>query len=81
VRAVADRFSLPHPTAENINDAPQSPIPRPPFWGGYYVWADAVELWIEGASRVHERARWTRSLTTAGAGFRAGPWAATRLQP
>ena len=44
-------------------------IPRPPFWGGYYVWADAVELWIEGASRIHERARWTRSLTTAGADF------------
>ena len=56
-------------------------IPRPPFWGGYYVWADAVELWIEGSARIHERARWTRSLTTAGAGFRAGPWAATRLQP
>ena len=55
--------------------------PRPPFWGGYYVWADAVELWIEGAARIHERARWTRSLTTAGAGFRAGPWSATRLQP
>ena len=32
-------------------------------------------------SRIHERARWTRSLTTAGAGFRAGPWSATRLQP
>jgi len=40
-----------------------------------------VELWIEGSSRIHERARWTRSLTTAGAGFRAGPWVATRLQP
>jgi pyridoxamine 5'-phosphate oxidase len=81
VRAVADRFSLPHPTAENINEPQQAPIPRPPFWGGYYVWADAVELWVEGSSRIHERARWTRSLTTAGAGFRAGPWAATRLQP
>jgi pyridoxamine 5'-phosphate oxidase len=56
-------------------------FPRPPFWGGYYVWADSVELWIEGASRIHERARWTRSLTTAGDGFRARPWSATRLQP
>ena len=81
VRAAADRFSLPHPTLENINETQQAPIPRPPFWGGYYVWADAVELWIEGAARIHERARWTRSLTTAGAGFRAGPWSATRLQP
>ena len=81
VRAAAERFGAPAPTLENINDHPAVDIPRPPFWGGYYVWADAVELWIEGASRVHERARWTRSLTTAGAGFRAGPWSATRLQP
>jgi pyridoxamine 5'-phosphate oxidase len=81
VRAAADRFGVPHPTADNINQRQDARIPRPPFWGGYYVWADAVELWIEGSARVHERARWTRSLTTAGAGFRAGPWSATRLQP
>jgi pyridoxamine 5'-phosphate oxidase len=40
-----------------------------------------VELWIEGSARIHERARWTRSLTTTGTGFEAGPWSATRLQP
>jgi pyridoxamine 5'-phosphate oxidase len=81
VRAAADRFGVPHPTAENINTPPPAPIPRPSFWGGYIVWADAVELWIEGSARIHERARWTRSLTTAGAGFHGGPWSATRLQP
>ena len=81
MRAAAKRFGAPEPTLDNINDPQAAAIPRPPFWGGYYVWADAVELWIEGASRIHERARWTRSLTTAGAGFRAGPWSATRLQP
>jgi pyridoxamine 5'-phosphate oxidase len=81
VRAAADRFGVPHPTAENINTPPATTIPRPSFWGGYHVWADAVELWIEGSARIHERARWTRSLTTAGAGFRAGPWSASRLQP
>ncbi len=84
VRAVAQRFSVPVPTLENINDVPASAIPRPPFWGGFYVWADMVELWIEGASRIHERARWTRSLTTGDPGgsmATAGPWSATRLQP
>jgi pyridoxamine 5'-phosphate oxidase len=85
VRAVAARFGAPDPTLDNINDSPVVNIPRPPFWGGYYVWADTVELWIEGASRIHERARWTRSLTTDGAGAvpvsGAGPWSATRLQP
>ena len=84
VRQVAARFGAPEPTLDNINDSPGVNIPRPPFWGGYYVWADSVELWIEGASRIHERARWTRSLTT-GAGAApvsgAGPWSATRLQP
>ncbi|HEU4778304.1 MAG TPA: pyridoxal 5'-phosphate synthase [Steroidobacteraceae bacterium] len=81
MRAAAARFGVPEPTPGNINDSPGADIPRPAFWGGYYVWADAVELWVEGGARIHERARWTRSLTTAGAGFRAGPWSATRLQP
>jgi pyridoxamine 5'-phosphate oxidase len=81
VRAAADRFGVPHPTLENINSTPPAAIPRPSFWGGYHVWANSVELWVEGAARVHERARWTRSLATAGAGFVAGPWSAMRLQP
>jgi pyridoxamine 5'-phosphate oxidase len=81
VRAAADRFGAPHPTPDNVNAAPGVAIPRPSFWGGYYVWADAVELWIEGAARVHERARWSRSLTTSATGMSAGPWSATRLQP
>jgi pyridoxamine 5'-phosphate oxidase len=81
VRAAAQRFGTPEPTLANINQALAATIPRPPFWGGYYVWADAVELWVEGASRIHERARWTRSLTTAGADLLGSPWIATRLQP
>src|SRR3954465_2736344 len=81
VRAVAERFGAPQPTAGNISESPGAQIPRPPFWGGYYLWADAVELWVEGAARIHERARWTRSLTTDGAGFTTGQWSATRLQP
>lgn len=81
VRSVADRFGVPHPTADNINTPPAATIPRPPHWGGYYVWADAVELWIEGSARIHDRARWTRSLTSLSSGFAASPWSATRLQP
>jgi pyridoxamine 5'-phosphate oxidase len=81
VRVAAKRFGAPEPTLDNINEPQIATIPRPPFWGGYYVWADAVELWIEGASRIHERARWMRSLTTVGAELRGSPWVATRLQP
>jgi pyridoxamine 5'-phosphate oxidase len=57
-------------------------VPRPPHWGGYRLWPEALELWIEGAFRVHDRARWTRELTPLGeSGFKAGPWLATRLYP
>ncbi len=57
-------------------------VPRPPHWGGYRLWPAAVELWNEGAFRVHDRARWTRSLVADGdSSFIAGPWAATRLYP
>jgi len=55
---------------------------RPPHWGGYHFWPESVELWCEGAFRVHDRARWTRTLHPAdGADFRAGSWQATRLYP
>ncbi len=57
-------------------------LPRPPFWGGYRLWFDAVELWAEGAGRFHERLRYERRLTAAGASaFDPGPWSWQRLQP
>lgn len=57
-------------------------IPRPPHWGGVRVWAHAVELWLEGDDRLHDRARWTRELGPAqDDGYTPGPWSGTRLQP
>jgi pyridoxamine 5'-phosphate oxidase len=58
------------------------PVPRPPHWGGYVFWAEAVELWVAGAGRMHERARWEREVAVScGARPVAGPWSVTRLQP
>jgi len=57
------------------------PIPRPPRWGGYRVWAERVELWVGQPARAHDRARWTRALTPMDGAFKSGAWAATRLQP
>ena len=57
-------------------------ITRPPHWGGYRFWPDAVELWIDGADRIHDRARWTRELKQRGdQSFSGGAWTGTRLQP
>ena len=57
-------------------------VPRPPHWGGYRLWPDAVELWCEGAFRVHDRARWTRTLQPEGTHeFACGAWQSTRLYP
>lgn len=59
-----------------------STIQRPPHWGGYRIWPDAVELWLDGADRIHDRARWTRELRQDDdLSFSASAWTGTRLQP
>ena len=57
------------------------PLPRPPGWGGYLLEADRIELWAEGADRVHDRAVWTRSDGRAGPSATPIVWAVARLQP
>lgn len=47
---------------------------RPPFWGGYRITPVEIEFWADGAHRLHDRFRWTR--TGPGA-----PWEVTRLNP
>ncbi len=56
-------------------------VARPPRWGGYRVWAERVELWVGQPARAHDRALWTRTLSSAEGGFAGGPWTGTRLQP
>jgi pyridoxamine 5'-phosphate oxidase len=82
VASTAQRFGVPDPAEVPADGLADYPIPRPPHWGGYHLWADSVELWVEGEARIHDRARWTRELTPQANGFfSAGPWSATRLQP
>jgi pyridoxamine 5'-phosphate oxidase len=47
-------------------------VPRPANWGGYLLRVRAVELWIAGADRLHDRTRYERQ---------ANQWAAERLAP
>jgi pyridoxamine 5'-phosphate oxidase len=55
-------------------------VPRPPNWGGYRLQVDAIELWVEGEYRIHDRARWTRALANGRSNPNAA-WTSTRLQP
>jgi pyridoxamine 5'-phosphate oxidase len=64
-----------------ITKRASGPIPRPPRWGGYRVWVERVELWVGQPARIHDRARWSRTLTPVADGFKGGAWSATRLQP
>jgi pyridoxamine 5'-phosphate oxidase len=82
--AVADearRLGAPIPGSAGAAENLSINIPRPPHWGGYRLWADAVELWSEGAARIHDRARWTRTLEARAGTFNPGAWSVTRLQP
>jgi pyridoxamine 5'-phosphate oxidase len=82
VAATARRFGIPYdgPGAPEPEQVPVD-VPRPPHWGGYRLRADAVELWVEGEFRIHDRARWTRSLAGPHGAVAAEPWTVTRLQP
>ncbi len=56
-------------------------IPRPPHWGGFHLHAHTLELWSGGTGRIHDRARWTRSLEVSGDQVTPGAWSSTRLEP
>ncbi|MDA0680424.1 MAG: pyridoxamine 5'-phosphate oxidase [Proteobacteria bacterium] len=59
-----------------------SHVNRPPQWGGFRLWATDVELWLEGADRVHDRAKWTREINRVSEDrFSTTRWTSTRLQP
>jgi pyridoxamine 5'-phosphate oxidase len=78
VAAAARRFGIPYggpgtPEPETI----AAKVPRPPHWGGFRLNVDAVELWVEGEFRIHDRARWTR----IGGSHGVPQWTVMRLQP
>ncbi len=57
-------------------------LPRPDFWGGFRLWLVAIELWVEGRDRFHERVRYERRLDARDAfTFETGSWTPQRLQP
>ncbi|SIT77101.1 Pyridoxamine 5'-phosphate oxidase [Yoonia rosea] len=47
---------------------------RPPFWGGFRIVPLEIEFWSDGAFRLHDRFRWSRSEVDQ-------DWEITRLSP
>ncbi|MCB6176759.1 pyridoxamine 5'-phosphate oxidase [Rhodobacter sp. Har01] len=53
----------------------QGPLPkRPPFWGGIRLRPVEIEFWADGAFRLHDRFRFTRTSLRSG-------WTCDRLSP
>jgi pyridoxamine 5'-phosphate oxidase len=48
-------------------------VPLPPFWGGFRLVPEAIELWQHRESRLHDRLRYRRTPT--------GSWTIERLAP
>lgn len=82
VTAAARRFGVPYAGPGSAEPGEIAvDIPRPTHWGGYRLQVEAVELWVEGEYRIHDRARWTRTLELGQDPERSTSWSVTRLQP
>jgi len=47
-------------------------VPRPPYWSGFFVYAERIEFWMNGPDRLHDRLLFTREH---------GGWSRIRLYP
>ena len=70
-RALENRQALLDEVA--AHEARLGPDPdRPPFWGGFRIAPTQIEFWADGAFRLHDRFRWTRT---------GDGWTVDRLNP
>ena len=65
---LTDRAELDARVAEIEKRFEGRPVPLPPFWGGYRVIPESIELWTHRDNRLHDRHRYVRD----GAGWRGG---------
>lgn len=61
-QSIASREALEQQFAKTNDRFADREVPRPPHWGGYRLWFTAIELWLNLESRLHDRARWERSI-------------------
>lgn len=60
--------------AEAMSETHGTAPKRPPFWGGFRIKPQEIELWADGEHRLHNRFRWTLD----GSNTR---WSVARLYP
>lgn len=72
-RPLASRDALVAQVEQAATEHGPDPI-RPPFWGGFRICPVEIEFWADGASRLHDRFRWSRQ-------GRVRPWKIDRLYP
>jgi pyridoxamine 5'-phosphate oxidase len=82
-RPLVDLAALEERAAKILdNDTAGRGLARPDFWGGFRLWLESIELWVEGRDRFHERVRYWRALDAKDAHtFEPGRWSWQRLQP
>jgi pyridoxamine 5'-phosphate oxidase len=71
-RVIPGREVLDQRVAELAARHPDGDVPLPPFWGGYRLVPEVVELWQQRPDRLHDRLRYTRT---------PGGWRIERLAP
>jgi pyridoxamine 5'-phosphate oxidase len=72
-RVIPGRAVLDERVAELEARHPDGDLPLPPFWGGYRLVPEVIELWQGRPNRLHDRLRYTRAP--------GGGWRIERLAP
>jgi pyridoxamine 5'-phosphate oxidase len=71
-RPLESRFALEKAVAAYTAKYAIGEVPRPPYWSGFRLTPVEIEFWKDGAFRLHDRVRFTRT---------AEGWERTRLYP
>ena len=72
-QTLADRAELDARIAEVEQRFAGVDVPRPPFWGGYRLVPEMIELWFGQRARLHDRVRYERTAN--------GTWGKHLLYP